>query len=87
MDKLQRLVQRCQIVKKPHHQGHYRSVTSIKRGQQAAIDLVAIFAIQKFQILDRTKPKGERRSRLSHTGEEGLLQTHQSRKTMQIQAM
>ena len=85
MDKLQRLAQPCQIVKKAHLQGHCHSVKSLKRGLQVAIDLVAIFAIQNFQILDRTKLRGEHLSRLNHTGEEGLHQTHQSRKTMQIQ--
>ena len=85
MDKLQRLAQPCQIVKKAHLQGHCHSVKSIKRGLQVAIDLVAIFAIQNFQILGRTKLRAEHRSRLNHTGEEGLHQTLPSRKTMQIQ--
>ena len=85
MDKLQRLVQPCQIVKTAHLQGHFHSVKSIKRGLQVAIGLVAIFAIQKFQILDRNKPKGDNLLRLNHTEEEGLHQTHQNRRTMQIQ--
>ena len=85
MDKLQRPAQPCQIVKKAHLQGHCHSVKSIKRDLQVAIGLVAIFAIQNFQILGRTKPRGEHLSRLNHMEEEGLHQTHQSRRTMQIQ--
>ena len=85
MDKMQRLEQRYQIVKRARHLDRCHLVISIEKGLQAAIGLVATSVIQKFQILHSNRSRLGHQSQLNHMEVEDFPKTHQSRKLLIIQ--